>query len=389
MDAAAAELRQAIETQAKERGFDRLGFAPAAPPARAEFFKNWLAEGKAGTMTYLHRSAERRTDPQRVLPGVRTIISVAQSYFTGKLPVEIRNDPSRGLIASYAWGKDYHDVLLAKLIELAKFVEELAPGHATKSYVDTGHILERDHGARAGLGFIGKNTLLISPQIGSTFFLGEILTTLDLPPSPPVRMPSCGSCTRCLDVCPTHAFPTAYVLDSTLCISYLTIEYRGIIPRQLRAKMSNHIFGCDDCQDCCPWNQRFSKETGEPSYRALLDRQAPRLNELAALTDAQFRERFFGTAVLRTRHSGFLRNVAIALGNWGSEEALESLEGLLRSEDPLVRTHAVWAVAQSRFSRADNILRRLDKKEANENVRAEIVDGLAERAKRADSAPHK
>ena len=225
------DLRPTIEAYAHSLGFERIGFAPAQPPARADQFDQWLRAGKAGTMTWLNRSAAKRKDPRLVLDGVQTVISVGQSYFSGRLPAEIRSDPSRGIIASYAWGQDYHEVLLAKLEALARFVAELAPGHGSKCYTDTGPLLEREFGERAGLGFIGKNTLLIAPQIGSTFFLGEILTTLELPPSLPVRMPSCGSCTRCLDVCPTHALPTAYVLDSTLCISYLTIELKGAIPR--------------------------------------------------------------------------------------------------------------------------------------------------------------
>lgn len=385
-DSASIDLAKEIEFRANELGFDRIGFAPAAPPLRAEYFKQWLAEGKAGTMTYLNRSAGRRVNPQVVMDGARTIISVAQSYFTGRLPEEIRSDPSRGLIASYAWGQDYHEVLLNKLVELAGIVEELAPGYSTKCYVDTGHILERDHGERAGLGFIGKNTLLISPQMGSTFFLGEILTTLKLPPSPLARMPSCGSCTRCLDICPTHAFPTAYVLDSTLCVSYLTIEFRGVIPRHLRAKMSNHVFGCDDCQDCCPWNLRFSKETNEAAYRAALDRQAPLLSDLVLLTENQFRERFAGTAVLRTAYSGFMRNVAIALGNWGAEDALDLLEPLSGSNDALIRTHAVWGVAQVNDKRADKLLRELVESETREEIRLEIMMGIEEREERARDA---
>ena len=370
-ETAVHDRRELIESRARDLGFDRIGFAAALPPPRAAFLQQWLREGKAGTMTYLNRSAERRMDPQRVLPGARTIISVAQSYFTGRLPEDVRHDPSRGLIAAYAWGHDYHDVLLAKLAQLAEFVAELCLGHVSKSYVDTGHILEREHGERAGIGFVGKNTMLISPQFGSTFFLGEILTTLELPPALPVKMPSCGSCTRCLDVCPTHALPTAYVLDSTLCISYLTIEYRGVIPRELRAKMGNHIFGCDDCQDCCPWNQRFSRETNEAAYRAALDRQAPHLRDLAALSEQEFHERFARTAVLRTKYAGFLRNVAVALGNWGSRDALESLQKLLQHSEPLVRLHAAWGVAQVRNSGASRILRAVLKTEENQAVRQE------------------
>lgn len=297
-------------------------------------------------MTYLNRSLARRSDPGLVLEGAKTIISVAESYFTERLPEQIRRDPARGIIASYAWGKDYHSVLLEKLEKLAKFIEELAPGGKSKCYTDTGPILERDFGEQAGLGFIGKNTLLISPRIGSTFFLGEILTTLELPASPIAKLPSCGSCTRCQEICPTHAFPAEYILDSTRCISYLTIELKGIIPRELRSKMGNHIFGCDDCQDCCPWNERFSRPTEEADYRATLERQAPYLVRMASLTESDFKDLFADSPVLRPGYAGFLRNVAVALGNWGDEGAAASLVSLGEHSSPIVRLHAVWAASQ-------------------------------------------
>jgi epoxyqueuosine reductase len=381
MDSTASDIEREITARAHALGFDGVGFAPALPPRRAELFHQWLAEGKAGTMTYLHRSAKRRADPRLVLENVRTIISVSQSYFTGRLPDAIRHNPSRGLIASYAWGQDYHDLLLAKLHRLAGHIEQLAPGHNSKCYVDTGHLLERELGERAGLGFVGKNTMLISPKMGSTFFLGEILTTLDLPQSALARMPSCGSCTRCMDVCPTHALPTAYVLDSTLCISYLTIEYRGVIPRDLRAQIGNHIFGCDDCQDCCPWNQRFSRESGEPAYRATVERQAPLLNELATLTAVQFGERFQGSAVLRAGYAGFLRNVAVALGNWRNSQALEGLEPLLRHSESLVRLHTVWSVGQMDSRVARQILSRIAAADEDAGVRAEAAAVLSDKKK--------
>jgi epoxyqueuosine reductase len=368
----------AIQTRARELGFERVGFAPASPPARADTFRRWLSEGKAGTMTYLNRSADRRSDPQLVLPGARTIISVAQSYFSGRLPADIRNDPSRGLIASYAWGHDYHDVLLKKLEALADFISSLPssfilhPSSFQKAYTDTGPLLEREFGERAGIGFIGKNTLLIAPKMGSTFFLGEIITTLELPPSPLAAMPSCGSCTRCLDICPTHAFPTAFVLDSTLCISYLTIELKGVIPRALRSKMGNHIFGCDDCQDCCPWNQRFSTETREAAYRATLERQAPHLAGLARLSEAEFKEKFVHSPVLRPGYAGFLRNVAVALGNWATPEALDALEPLLIHPSPLVRLHAAWAAAQIPGQAARLRLQTMSETEQDPAVHEEI-----------------
>ncbi len=375
---------EAITEQAYTLGFDRVGFAPAMPPARSDQFRRWLSEGKAGNMTYLHRSAERRCNPRLVLDGARTIISVAQSYFTGRIPDEIRNDPSRGLIASYAWGQDYHEVLLKKLEKLAEFVAELTspalpssfilhPSSFQKAYTDTGPILERDHGERAGIGFVGKNTMLIAPKMGSTFFLGEIITTLELPPSPIVSMPSCGSCTRCLEVCPTHALPTAYILDSPLCISYLTIELKGVIPRELRPQMGNHIFGCDDCQDCCPWNQRFSTETQEEAYRPSLEPQALHLADLVQLSEKQFHEQFAHSPVLRPGYAGFLRNVAVAMGNWGTLEALEALEPLFVHPSGIVRLHAAWAAGQIPAESARKRLKRMYEAETNEGVRQEIA----------------
>ncbi len=340
-------LEQRIAARAWELGFDLCGYSAAGPPARGAEFREWLVKGMAGTMTYLNRSAERRLNPELVLPGVRTVISVGQSYFTGFLPEEVRKDPSRGIIASYAWGQDYHDLMKHALEELAEFVQSVSSDVMTKAYVDTGPVLEREVAESAGLGFIGKNTLLIHPKMGSQLFLGEILTSLELVPSPPPKqMPSCGSCTKCLDVCPTHAFPSAYVLDSRLCISYLTIEFRGSIPVELRAKMGNHIFGCDDCQTCCPWVNRFSTLTRQRAYDNTLERKAPKLADLARLNEQEFMEIFRGSAVLRPKYEGFMRNVAIAIGNWNSKEKMDVLHPLLKHESLLVREHAEWAGKQ-------------------------------------------
>lgn len=338
-------LEQRISGKARELGFDLCGISRAERPGRAEMFTEWLAQGMAGTMTYLNRSAERRVTPELVLPGVKSVISVGQSYFTGFLPEELRTDPSRGIIASYAWGQDYHELMGHALEELAEFVQSLSGDVKTKAYVDTGPILEREVAERAGLGFIGKNTMLIHPKLGSNLFLGEVLTTLELAPTPlPKSMPSCGSCTKCQTVCPTHAFPSEYVLDSRLCISYLTIEFRGAIPLELRPKMGNHIFGCDDCQTCCPWVQRFSTPSRQRAYENVIERKAPKLAELAKLSEAEFLEMFKGSPVLRPKYEGFLRNVAVAIGNWKSEEALAALQPLLKHECTLIREHAEWAL---------------------------------------------
>ena len=335
-----------ISAKARELGFDLCGFSRAEHSLREPHVRKWLADGMAGNMTYLNRSAERRINPELVLPGVKSVISVGQSYFTGFLPEEIRTDPSRGIIASYAWGQDYHDLMGHALEELAEFVQSHGVDAKTKAYVDTGPVLEREVAERAGLGFVGKNTLLIHPKMGSNLFLGEILTTLELEPSPLPKKVSCGSCTRCLDVCPTHAFPSAYVLDSRLCISYLTIELRGSIPVDLRAKMGNHIFGCDDCQTCCPWVNRFSTSTRQQAYANTIERKAPKLVELAKLREADYLEMFKGSAVLRPKYEGFMRNVAVAIGNWKSADAEIALQPLLKHESELVREHAEFSLTR-------------------------------------------
>jgi epoxyqueuosine reductase len=369
---AGTEQRERIVTEARRRGISRIGFVPAGPPAGHEQFRRWLAAGMAGTMTYLNRQERRRANPALLMRGVRTIISLGEDYFTGWLPPDVRNDPSRGLIAAYAWGADYHQVFKAKVRALAEWIEASIDGVHCLTFVDSGPVAERDFATRAGLGFVGKNTMLIAPRAGSYGFLGEIFTTAELAPSPPRRRPGCGSCTRCLTLCPTQAFPAESVLDSRRCISYLTIEYRGVIPRELRGALGNHIFGCDDCQRCCPWNERFATPTPEHAYEAAVDRCAPKLIELARLTAAEYEMQFGGSAVLRATHRMMLRNVAVALGNWRTDAALEGLERLLTSPDWLVRAHAVGAVAQVETNEAVRMLARLRGTETDPRVMAEF-----------------
>jgi epoxyqueuosine reductase len=372
----AQDAAQAVIQQAAELGLDRVGFAPASPPPRAQFIRRWLTEGLAGTMTYLNRSVERRVDPQKVLGGARTVIVAGQSYFSEKLSPDVRRNLSRGVIAAYAWGRDYHTVLLEKLKQLADTITRLCPGTASTCYVDTGPVLERNFAELAGLGFVGKNTLLIAPRMGSLLFLGEILTTAELPLAPAVRMPSCGSCTRCLEACPTGALISPCVLDARLCISYLTIEYRGIIPRELRGLMGNHIFGCDDCQDCCPWNDRFATVTREPAFHGIREQKAPPLSELAGLTEGEFRTRFRGSAVLRSGWVCFLRNAAVALGNWQNEAATESLRRLSRSSSSLIRMHAAWALGQTPGATARKLLEEMAAHDSDAAVREEATWAL-------------
>jgi epoxyqueuosine reductase len=370
-------LVERIQSFAMEMGFDLVGITPAGVAPHATAYADWIAAGFAGEMSYMTRDPDRRSDPRRVLPGAKSVIVVALSYYTLDLPDEVKNDPSRGLIARYAWGIDYHDVMTPRLKELAQFVEDESrrtgipmpvPASATRVYVDTGAVLERDWALSAGLGFIGKNTCLIHPRMGSWLFLGVIITDVTLTPGPSPsprkkrgafggegkhvapgegRMPGCGRCTRCLVACPTNAFPQPYVLDARRCISYLTIELRGSIPIELRPLIGNRIFGCDICQDVCPWPARFARPTKERSFFPIdLDRAAPKLIDLARLTEDEFRRRFAGTPLLRTKRRGLLRNVAVALGNWGSSEAREALKVLANDSDPIIAEHAQWGLTR-------------------------------------------
>jgi epoxyqueuosine reductase len=302
-------------------------------------------------MGYMARPdrVERRKDPSLILPGARSVVCVGLNYYPGTLPDGLDHDPSRGLIASYAWNLDYHDVMQPRLRELADFIRAEARGSATtRVYVDTGPILERAYAAQAGLGFIGKNTCLIAPRMGSWLFLGEILTDAELEPTPGKADISCGTCRRCLDACPTGALIAPHVLDARRCISYLTIELKGAIPPDLRPPMGNRIYGCDVCQQVCPW-QRFAKPTQEQSFRAREPgRAAPLLAEMVELSEAAFRQRYAGTPILRIGRSRLLRNAAVALGNWGDERATLALAKALSDPDPLVHDHAAWALKRIR-----------------------------------------
>ncbi len=340
-----ATLTARIRDKALELGFDRVGFAPAQRARRADAFGQWLDRGYAGDMKWLHKDPERRSDPRKVVDGARSVITVGFSYYTGDLSPEIWDDPSRGRIARYAWGNDYHDELTPLLRQLAEFVrDEGGPDTGTRYYVDTGPVLEREIAAEAGLGFVGKNTLLIQPRGGSYLFLGEIITTLSLEHDPPSESGTCGSCTRCLDICPTHAFPAPYILDSRKCISYLTIELKDAIPEAMRPLLGNWIYGCDECQSVCPWVRRYAQPRELDFLRPDPEQAAPRLLELMALDDQGFRDRFRGTPMRRTKRRGLLRNVAVALGNWGDPSATPVLERALNDSEPLIQEHAAWAL---------------------------------------------
>jgi epoxyqueuosine reductase len=305
-------LESAIKRRAGELGFDPVGITALGPARSYDAFRDWLEQGYAGEMTYLERGAEKRRDTRLPFAGVSSAIVVALSY-GGKQPA--------GPIARYARGADYHDVMIERLESLHAFVREVAGRDVRgKAYVDTGPILERDLAQRAGLGWIGKNTMLINPRRGSFFFLGALFLDLALHPDAPFAADRCGSCTRCLDACPTEAFVAPRTLDATRCISYLTIEHRSEIADELQPLMGDLIYGCDICQDVCPWNHRFATELGDPALAARPENERPDPAELITLTDEAFRQRFKGSPIKRAKRSGLARNAAIALKNRNKSE---------------------------------------------------------------------
>ena len=343
-------MKDAIRQHALELGFDGCRFTSAAPPATAEKFRDWLAEKNFGEMQWLERNADKRTEPQRVLAGARSVIVLATSYHqenSATTPAATGVAAQLPVVARYARFDDYHDILGERLKRLTKFVDELG-GAGVRSlwYVDTGPILERDLAQRAGLGFTGKHTNLISRQLGNWIFLAEILTTLELEPDA-AEQNHCGKCTRCITACPTNAITAPFELDARKCISYLTIELKGSIPVEFRRAIGGRIYGCDDCLAACPWN-KFAREGNLMKPYARKDLQQPDLIELLSLGDAQFKLRFAGSPILRTKRRGFLRNVCVALGNLGNESALPALEKAASDHEPLVVEHALWAIEEIR-----------------------------------------
>jgi epoxyqueuosine reductase len=339
-------LKTEIEQRARELGFDDCRFTTAEPPDHAREFEQWLARERHGEMGYLQRNAFKRVDPQQVLPGARTIITLATSYHQ---PVfepgagERKPPTGSGVIARYARYADYHDVLAQRLKELTAWVNQLGGGE-TRSlwYVDTGPLLERDLAQRAGLGFAGKHTNLISRRLGNWIFLSEIITTAAISPDVP-ESNRCGSCVRCISACPTGAIVAPFQLDARRCISYLTIELKGSIPAELRPAIGNRIYGCDDCLAACPWN-RFAREGKMMKEHSRKDLSVPDLIDLLSLDDAGFKARFAGTPMLRTKRRGLLRNVCVALGNSGDIRALPALRKAACDPEPLIAEHARWAI---------------------------------------------
>lgn len=333
----------ALETRLKRRagelGFKLAGIAPAAPADGFAHLQAWLASGYAGEMSYMHRHADARRHPAAILPDVRTVVMLAMTHAADRQTAPL--PPGAGRVARYARGEDYHDVLRRQMKRLLDWVYDELPGCHGRAVVDTAPLLERDFARRAGLGWIGKNTMLLHPRLGSYFLLGALLLDRELTPDPAFAAQHCGTCTACLRACPTDAFPSPGQLDARRCISYLTIELRESIPEPLRTPMGEWVFGCDICQEVCPWNRKAPQEGALPARHDLASLD---LVELLGLSEAEFRERFRDTALSRPRRAGLLRNAAIVLGNRGDESALSALRKVLTDEEPLVREAAAWAI---------------------------------------------
>jgi epoxyqueuosine reductase len=347
-------MKEAVRQRARELGFDDCHFTTANPPDHAAEFQTWLAQNQHGEMGYLQRNAHKRVQPQEVLAGAKTVIALAVSYgeacsvlrvASGEPSEHATRNTQHGVVARYARFKDYHDVLADRLKQLTEFVNSRA-GAGTRSlwYVDTGPLLERDLAQRAGLGFVGKHTNLISRQLGNWIFISEIITTAQFEPDAPEKN-RCGTCSRCISACPTAAITAPFQLDARRCISYLTIELKGAIPIEFRRAIGNRIYGCDDCLAVCPWN-KFAREGTMMKAHARSDLAAPDLLELLALDDAGFKSRFAGTPILRTKRRGLLRNVCVALGNVGDTTALPALRKAAEDAEPLIAEHARWAIEE-------------------------------------------
>lgn len=329
-------LEESLKSQALQLGFSLVGIAPAGPADDFEHLQQWLASGFAGSMEYMSRHEAARRHPESILPEVRSVVMVGLEYGTRGIVLKPPEAPSSAAkVARYARGPNYHDILRGRLRELLNWVQEQKPGCRGRGVVDTAPLLERDFARRAGLGWIGKNTMLINKRLGSYMFLGALLLDCVLTPDAPHRGFHCGTCTACLDACPTAAFPAPGQLDARKCISYLTIEHRGPIDESLRTEVGDWIFGCDVCQEVCPWNRH------EMSQPEMVDAVA-----LLGITDDEFRHRFGGTAIERTRRRGLARNAAIVVGNTGGTEALPALRHALDDVDEVVREAAAWAIDQ-------------------------------------------
>ena len=331
-----------IESKASKLGFDGFGIASPKIEKAGENLSRWLDLGYAGEMKYMVRGEEKRCDPNLVLENVKSIICLRTNYFTEEKSMEFLKFPNNGDVSLYALNEDYHDIISARLKELEETIQIELKGCRTKIYVDTGPILEKPLAEQAGLGWVGKHTNLLSQDIGSWYFLSEILVDVELPQSDMAEN-HCGSCRSCIDICPTNAIVSPYVLDSRKCISYLTIELKSVIPTEFRKAIGNRIYGCDDCQIVCPWNS-YAVKTDEVAFKSV--NSTFLLTDLIQMDEDEFRKRFKGSPVKRIKRRGLLRNVAVALGNSDNPKAIPVLQRALEDKEPLIRAHIVWALGE-------------------------------------------
>jgi epoxyqueuosine reductase len=340
------DLTRAIKAEARRLEFDLVGIAPATPTAEHGRLAEWLKKDLHGRMAYMARRPERRMDVRRVLEGCRSVVVVGLLYNTDEPLSANLDDSARGWVSRYAWGDDYHGLMEKKLRDLASFIETASPGAATRSYVDTGPVMEKALAQAAGLGWIGKNTCMLNDKLGSFLFLGVVLTTAALEPNAPA-VDQCGSCTACLQACPTDALSEPYVLDSRRCISYLTIELKEAIPTELRADMGRHLFGCDICQDVCPYNPGPAL-TGQEAFSPRPALLHPLLAELASWDEEAYRRATRRSPLRRPKFRGFRRNLAVALANADTPEADGLLAEMAEDPEPLVAEHARWGLERRR-----------------------------------------
>ncbi len=371
-------LTQQIQNRAHELGFELVGITSAEQSQTIERYRQWIESGYAGKMGYLERHLPLKEDTRRLLKEAKSVISLAMNYYTLDTPKVLAEDPGRGQISRYAWGDDYHDVIRERLLLLVEFIKNRAETELkSRVFVDSGPILEREYAEKAKLGWIGKNTNLINWRSGSWYFLAEVLVSIELESeseSEPLRG-SCGTCTKCIEACPTDAFIEPNLLDSRLCISYLTIELKDGIPKELRPQIGNLIFGCDICQEVCPWNSKAIPTT-EPAFQPRDGNLAPELLTLVGMTQAEFNKRFKGSPIKRAKRRGFLRNVIVAIGNWQSRAAVPALKKTLTDDEPLIRGHSAWALGQIGGKTAEQALNTRLTCETDSEVISEIQDAL-------------
>ena len=373
-------LKEQIHARANELGFELVGIIPVAQSETIARYREWIENGYAGKMHYLEKHLSLKTDVRQLLAEAKSVISLAMNYYTLDPSEALAQDPGRGQISRYAWGDDYHGLIRERLLDLVTFIKQTAESELkTRVCVDTAPVLEREYAQKAGIGWIGKNTNLIHWRSGSWYFLAEVLVNIALESDTPELRGSCGTCTRCIEDCPTDAIIEPNLLDSRLCISYLTIELKESIPKALRPKMGNLIFGCDICQEVCPWNSKAFPTT-ETAFQPRDGNLAPELLSLVGMTQQEFSRRFKGSPIKRAKRRGFLRNVLVAIGNWRAQRAVPALKGALADDEPLVRSHAAWALGRIGGETAKQILQTRLTIETEQDVITEIQDALLETA---------